>query len=98
MKLYFIFFIVLKIAILLQFALVLTNKQTIDSRIYIFTEIMFKTALFLFIEYLMFHKNTANLDVEDRFIISFAGWLLLYDAWVNDMPKLYAKIKEKGFF
>jgi uncharacterized protein with PQ loop repeat len=95
MKLYFIFFIILKIAILLQFALVLTNKQTIDSRIYLFTEIIFKTALFLFIEYLMFHKNIA---IEDHFIVSFAGWLLLYDAWVNDMPKLYAKIKKKRFF
>ena len=91
MKKYHIFFLLLKIAILVQYGLILLNKQTMNSRIYILTEILFKTALFLFIEIFMFHIVTDCLSLEDRIIISFAGGLLFFDAWFNDFPKLKAQ-------
>ena len=91
LKIYVIFFVLLKLAILIQFALILMNKETTDSRIYIITELIFKTALFIFIEILMFHNDVPGLAFEDKFIISFAGGLLFYDAWFNDFPKLFKK-------
>lgn len=96
MKAYVIFFLILKLAILIQFMLIITNKQTTDSRIYIFTEILFKTALFLFIEIFMFHRMIEGLSFEDKFIISFAGGLLLYDAVINDFPKFIEQLKKHG--
>jgi hypothetical protein len=96
MKKYHIFFLLLKIAILIQYGLILVNRQTMNSRIYILTEILFKTALFVFIEVFMFHIVTDCLSLEDRIIISFAGGLLFFDAWFNDFPKLKEQIRERG--
>ena len=96
MKKYHIPFLLLKIAILIQYGLILLNKQTMNSRIYILTEILFKTALFLFIEIFMFHIVTDCLSFEDRIIISFAGGLLFFDAWFNDFPKLREQIRQHG--
>ena len=96
MKPYVIFFLVLKLAILIQFALIIMNKQTTDSRIYILTEIVFKTALFVFMEYFLFHIQIKGLAFEDKLIISFAGGLLFYDAWFNDFPKLLIQLKKHG--
>lgn len=96
MKAYIWFFFVLKLAILVQFALIIMNKQTTDSRIYIMTEIIFKTALFVFIEIFLFHTVVEGLAFEDKLIISFSGGLLFYDAWFNDFPKLLKVLKERG--
>ena len=96
MKAYVMFFLVLKLMILIQFGLILFNKQTTDSRVYIITEIVFKTSLFVFIEILMFHYVIKDLAFEDKLIISFAGGLLFYDAWFNDFPKLLTQLRLKG--
>ncbi len=96
MKAYVAFFVMLKLAIMIQFILILSNKQTTDSRVYIFTEILFKTALFLFIEIFLFHRLIEGLAFEDKLIISFAGGLLFYDAWINDFPKLIQQLKHHG--
>jgi len=96
MKPYLIFFLLLKLAILIQFVLILTNKETTDSRIYIMTEIIFKTALFFFIEFFLFHYTIEGLEFEDKLIISFAGGLLFYDAWIHDFPQLIQSLKTHG--
>ena len=93
MKSYHIFFLVLKIAIMVQFALVLMNRQKLNSKTYLITEIVFKTALGIFIEYLMFWNHTKGLDFEDRVILSFAGWLLLADAYLKDLPAVLELFK-----
>jgi len=91
MKLYHIFFLCLKIAIIVQFALILFNKESTDDKVYLFTEIIFKLSLGIFIEYLMFHENIPGLIFEDKVIVSFAGGLLMYDAITNDLPILLKK-------
>jgi len=96
MKKYHILFLLLKIAILVQYGLILLNKQTMNSRTYILTEILFKTALFVFIEIMMFHVYVDSLSLEDRIIVSFAGGLLFFDAWFNDFPKLREQIRKHG--
>ena len=88
MKAYHIFFLILKIGILTQFALILLNKESVNSKIYIFTKILFKLTVGLFIEILMFHGNIVGLAFEDKVVISFAGGLLTFDAFTNDLPDL----------
>ena len=36
----------------------------------------------------MFWHHTKGLEFEDRLILSFAGWLLLADAYLKDLPAL----------
>ena len=96
MKKYHIFFLLIKIALLIQYGLILINKQTMNSRIYLLTGIIFKTALSVFIQIFMLHGASSCLAFEDRIIISFAGGLLLFDAWFNDFPKLREQIAKYG--
>jgi hypothetical protein len=91
MKKYHILFLVLKVALLIQFMMVFANKLRVDSTVYILTEILFKTSLGIFIEFFMFHTKIEGILFEDKLIISFAGALLLYDAWFNDIPVLLEK-------
>jgi len=91
MNTYHIFFLALKIIIIVQFILILTNKESVDSKIYIFTEILFKTCLAIFIEIFLFHQVIEGLAFEDKVIFSFAGGLLFFDAWFIDFPKLRAE-------
>jgi len=93
MKSYALFFIVLKVILLIQFALIIAQRQTMDSRVYKATELVFKTSLFLFLEYSTFHGNLSRIDFEDRMIISFAGGLLLFDAMYNDLPEFVTALK-----
>lgn len=93
MKWYHYLFLALKIAISIQFILIIANKQSITSKEYLYTEIIFKSGLFLFIQYYLFTHELPEIPVEDKVIISFAGALLLYDAWVNDFRLL---LKEYG--
>ena len=93
MKNYHYFFLLLKIAILVQFALILANKEHVDSTAYILTEIVFKTCIGIFIDIFMFHTTIDGLLFEDKLIFSFAGGLLIFDAWFNDFPVLLRKYK-----
>jgi len=88
MKLYHIYFLILKFAIILQFILIIINKRSIDSKLYILTEIIFKSSLSIFMEFYLFFNILKEIEFEDKIIISFAGGLLFYDAWVNDFPRL----------
>jgi hypothetical protein len=92
---YIIFFFALKIAIMIQFILIIANKQTKNSTIYIITEIVFKVALFIFIEWFLFNTNLP-IEFEDKIIISFAGGLLAYDAFMNNLPDLLKKLKKNS--
>ena len=94
MKAYAIFFFTMKVALVLQFILIIAKRQTRNSVIYITTEIVFKTALFLFIEWFTFH-NDFGITFEDKLIISFGGGLLFYDACFNDVPKLIEQLRKR---
>lgn len=94
MKAYAVFFFVMKVALLIQFILIIAKKQTRNSIVYITTEIVFKTALFLFIEWFTFH-NDFGIQFEDKLIISFGGGLLFYDACFNDVPKLIEELRKR---
>ena len=92
MKTYAILFFAMTVALVIQFILIIAKKQTRNSIIYITTEIIFKTAMFLFIEWFTFHNNF-GINFEDKLIISFGGGLLFYDACLNDVPKLIEQLR-----
>ena len=91
MKIYHLFFLILKFAIVLQFIFILSNKQSIDSKTYLITEIIFKITLSIFIEYFVYTRVIEGLDFEDKLIFSFAGALLSFDALAHDLPLLLKK-------
>ena len=88
MKAYHIFFIVLRVAIMAQFALVILNRHSVGSKIYILTNIIFKLSLGIFVQIYMFNDAVSGIPIEDKMVISFAGGLLIFDAVSNDVPEL----------
>jgi len=95
MKVTHALFFALKVIIVLQFLLILLNKETMSSNAYLITEIVFKISLGLFMDYLMIFTKITGLSVEDKIIISFAGGLLSFDAVFNDLPILLANLRKK---
>jgi hypothetical protein len=88
MNAFHIFLIGLKIIFFIQFLLVMVNKNWINNKTYVATEITFKIALSLYIEYILFFGGACRVSLEDHFIIGFGAALLSYDAIFNDLPKL----------
>ena len=71
-----------------QFALVILNKHSVGSKIYILTNIIFKLSLGIFVQIYMFNHAVSGIPIEDKMVISFAGGLLMFDAVSNDVPEL----------
>jgi len=74
--------------IVAQFFLIILKKQSVDSKTYLFTEVIFKVFLSLYLEYLLFASKIRGIEWEDTFLISFAGGLLFYDGVFHDLPAL----------
>jgi hypothetical protein len=84
MKWTYILLFGLKIIFLIQFIFIIGGKYTIDRRVYLVTEILFKVCLALYIYHLILF-SLIKIPFEDKAIIGFACGLLLYDALYNDM-------------
>lgn len=88
LKLRHYFFAFLKLAFTIQFYLVFLNKESVDSKIYIITKILFQVGLGLFIEYLLFMGDIVGISVEDKVLIGFAAGLLVFEGLVTGIPDL----------
>jgi hypothetical protein len=88
MKIQHWFFFVLKLIIIIQYLLIILHKETVDSKVYLVTDITFKISLSLYIEYLLFFGYVQGLDFEDKIIMGFASGLLSFDAIAVSLPKL----------
>jgi len=88
MKSYHIYFIVLKVIVFIQVALVILKKQTTDSKLYIVSDTIFKIsiALYLFIFFIV--NQFPGLDFEDTILLRFAGVILLYDIDYSGLIKI----------
>lgn len=75
---------VLKVFFLLQFILIILGKYTLDKRVYLVTEIIFKLFLAFYIDHLLLFSLIKDITFEDKVIIGFASGLLMYDAIFND--------------
>lgn len=94
MKSHHWFFFLLKLAIVVQYVLILLHKASVDSTTYLVTEIVFKISLSLYVEYLLFFGYVQGLEFEDKLIMGFASGLLSFDAIVVSLPKLLKKFKQ----
>jgi hypothetical protein len=88
MKIQHWFFFILKLIIIIQYLLIILHKETVDSKVYLVTDITFKISLSLYIEYLLFFGYVQGLDFEDKIIMGFASGLLSFDAIAVSLPKL----------
>jgi len=88
MKAYHIYFILLKVIIFIQMALVVLKKQTTDSKLYIVTDTIFKisVALYLFLFFIL--NKFPGLEFEDTILLRFAGVILLYDIDYSGLIKI----------
>ena len=90
MFLYEVYFVILKIVIVIQFLLIIIQKQSVNSIYYTGSDFVFKISLGLFLFFYFFKANIPGLRSFDKHIISFAGSLLVFDAMTNTLPRLLA--------
>ena len=88
MRWYHYILLLLKIIFLVEFLLILYNKNLVSQKVYITTEILFKLLLSIYIQYIVFSVVFNNISTEDKIFISFASGLMMYDALFNDLPVL----------
>jgi len=88
MQWYHYLLILLKAVFLIEFFLILYNKNLVSQKIYVTSEILFKFILSIYIQYIILFVVYNNISTEDKLFISFAAGLLMYDAVVNDLPRL----------
>jgi hypothetical protein len=91
MRAHHIYFILLKIIIAIQFALILFKKQTSDSEIYIITDTIFKISIAIYLFVFSWVFSFKELAVEDALIIRFSGVILLYDIDFKGLLKIFRK-------
>ena len=90
MFLYEAYFIILKIVIVIQFILIFIQKQSLNSIYYIGSDLVFKISLGLFLFFYFFKTNVTGLRSFDKYIVSFAGSLLIFDAMTHTLPRFLA--------
>jgi len=88
MQWYHYVLIIIKAIFVIQFAIIIVDKNKVDPRVYLITEILFKLLLSLYMEYLIMFTISKTIEIEDKLFISFGAGLLAYDAVVNDLPRL----------
>jgi len=93
MKLYKIWLIVLKFAIVVQVCLIAAKVQTQHDTVYLITDILFKTSLGIFLMVYFYMNGAPTFDGWDEVFISFGGALLVFDAWYNVFPELLKNYK-----
>ena len=79
MKGYHIYFILLKILVLLQFWLVVLKKTAKDSDFYILTDTLFKLSVAIYLLVFFIVYSFPGLEFEDKLIIRFTAVVLLFD-------------------
>jgi len=85
---YHIYFLFLKVIIFIQFSLIFLQKESVNSIYYIILDIIFKISLGLFLMAFFIAQKFREIDFMDRYIISLAGSLLLFDVGTGSIPKL----------
>lgn len=100
MNWYHYILVFLKLVFLLEFCLVLYDKNLVSEKLYVTSEILFKLLLSFYIQYIVIFVVYKNISFEDKMFISFGAGLLMYDAVFNNLPDLLAMygIPNMGLF
>ena len=88
MKFYEFIIIFLKVATVIQLTLIFFKIQASDSLFYLFTDLLYKLTLGLFLLTFFYFNKTTGVDGWDELIISFGGVVILYDAWIMDIASI----------
>jgi hypothetical protein len=88
MKFYEFIIIFLKVATVTQLTLIFFKLQASDSLFYLFTDLLYKLTLGLFLLTFFYFNKTTGVDGWDELIISFGGVVILYDAWIMDIASI----------
>jgi hypothetical protein len=88
MKAHIIVLLALKISMIVQVILILAKVQSVDSIVYLISDMLFKGILgaFLFIYFVI--NGSPSFDSWDEVFIGFGGVLLMFDAFYNVFPKV----------
>ena len=81
------YFLFLKAILFIQFALIFLQKESVNSPYYTLFDIVFKLSLGIFLVAFFLLSKFKGLDFYDRYIVSFAGSLLMFDALTGSVPK-----------
>jgi len=87
---YHYYFLLLKVCIAIQFLLILIQTESVNSVYYVVSDFIFKISLALFLLAFFLSSRFSTLEKADRYIVSFAGSLLLFDATTGNLPKVLA--------
>ena len=96
MRWYHYVLLFIKIIFLLEFTIILYDKDLVSQRLYVGTEILFKLLLSIYIQYVVIFVVYKNMSIEDQMFISFGSGLLMYDAVFNDIPHLLERYGIRG--
>lgn len=95
MKAYHMYFIFLKLILVVQTFLILFQKENPNKISYIAADIIFKLSLGIFLIIFFNLTPLPGMDVYDKLIASFAGVLLTFDAVYVSLPILLTKLGVK---
>ena len=91
MKAYALYFVFLKLIVVLQLVLIFLKKQSEESSVFIISNVIFKISLALFLVLFFIFNDIPGINNWDKIIIYYAGVFLLYDSMFLDIPKVLAK-------
>lgn len=91
MKGYHIFFIILRLLVLIQLVLVVFMKQTFSPVIKLLIDSVLKLSLGLFIIF-FFYFNNVGLDPWDIYVLQFSGILVLVNIDFSSLLKIINKV------
>ena len=92
MKEYHVFFVILRLLVLIQLILVIFKKNVFSNKIKLIIDSVLKLSLGLFI-ILFFHFNNSGIDSWDIYVLQFAGILIIVDidySGLLDILSIYA--------
>lgn len=94
MKLYQMYFFVLKTIVFVQIIFRLLGFDAATSPLFALVDMIFKVSLGLFLGIYFWLYTPKGIDWEDGFIISLGGFLILADVHFEPLIKLY-ELREK---
>lgn len=91
MKAYQIYFIILKLLIIVQIVAVFLKKQSKSSDVYILSDTAFKLSAGIYLIAFFLIHSFPGLEFEDTLILRFSGLIILFDIDYVGLLKVISK-------
>ena len=92
MKIYQIFFVILRILVIMQVILVLLKKNIINPDIKIIIDAVLKLGIGGFLYIFFFFNTIHGIDYWDAYILQFAGLVIILDIDYNKLLNVIGKV------